>query len=165
MAYNQLNIGIDAAARRVLAAAYCYYVLDVNVMTDAEYDMLSEMLADSWEFLHPDHSWAFGAPESLRATGCHFRFSMAAAGGAYGWAEQVSGRMPDIPKPENWRIREDGVRYVTAVDARASVFHELVPARPKRKAPKPPPALVLDDEDMDLIGGPPLDQADLDLIG
>lgn len=165
MAYNQLNIGIDGAARRVLAAAYCYYVLDISMMSDSEYDMLSDMLADNWEFLHPDHSWAFGSPESLRATGCHFKFSMSAVGGAYGWVQQTTGRSSEIPKPENWKTREDGVRYVTAVDARASLFDELVPAKRKRPAPAPLVAMVLDADDMDLIGGPPLDQADLDLIG
>ena len=118
------------------------------MLSDDEYDSLVETLADAWDFLHPDHVWAFGSLESLRATGCHFKFSRAAVGGAYGWLEYTTGRQCDIPKPENWKTRKDGVQYVTTVDARASSFHELVPAKRVRRLPLP----VLDQDDLDLIG-------------
>ncbi|SRR6266705_6276160 len=66
----------DLAARKILVAAYIYYVLDDNVMTDDEYDQLSIYVADNWAELHPTRQFCCGDPESTKASGSHFKFTV-----------------------------------------------------------------------------------------
>lgn len=103
----------DLAARKVIVAAYCYYVLDAPVMSDGTYDELSKIAADGWDELDPVRRWCLGSPEDTRATGSHIRFTALAVSAAR--AEHIAyyRRPPDKPPPETWLQREDGLRYVT----------------------------------------------------
>lgn len=106
----------DLAARKVIVNAYLYYVLDAPLLSDAEYDRLSELAAAGWSELHPDRQWALGAPEEVRATGHHIKFSSAAVSAARRAYSIHQRREPPVPPPVAWRTRDDGVSYVTTGD-------------------------------------------------
>ena len=103
----------DLAARQVIVAAYCYYVLDNPVMDDGEYDKLSVVAADNWSELHKDRQWALGDPESTRAGGSHIKFSMRAVCAAHDKLERM-GRTAK-PFEHRWRRAKGIGRYVTAL--------------------------------------------------
>lgn len=100
--------GPDLAGRRIIVAAYCYYVLDDPVMTDAEYDKLSQYVADNWDALDPDRQWALGNPDSTRAGGSHIKFSRRAVSAAL-------GREQPLAMPLDWKFDKTHGHYVTAV--------------------------------------------------
>jgi NAD-dependent DNA ligase len=100
----------DLAARRILVAAYCYYVLDTSPMSDAEYDKLSNIVADHWDELPPVRQWALGNPTDTRASGSHFKFTTLTVDAARHLVKT------EHPYPSKWSFnKEHQVHYVTAV--------------------------------------------------
>lgn len=106
---------IDLIGRRVLMAAYMYYVLDETaMMDDAEYDRLSYLCAKHWDELDRDRQWAFDTPEDLRASGSGFFFSSACVHAVYQWLAENKIE-PAHPMPTEWKFsKRQGTRYVTA---------------------------------------------------
>jgi hypothetical protein len=96
----------DLAARRLLVCAYLYYVLDASpLMSDYDYDALSQYVANHWSELDPLRQWQLGDPESTRASGAHFLFtaySIHSARRAY--LEHFNRYAPGEP-PEEWLER------------------------------------------------------------
>lgn len=103
----------DLAARKVIVAAWLYYVGDRPIMSDGEYDKLSQYVADNWDDLLPDQKWALRDPDSVRAGGSHIRFARRAVCGALqAYADHFG--CPRPPEPSRWKIRKDGVHYTGA---------------------------------------------------
>jgi hypothetical protein len=106
----------DLAARKILVAAYLYYVLDAPTMTDGEYDKLSIIAADGWNRLETVRQWMLGDPDSARSGGSHFKFNTYVVGAARTLHLQVHRRPTTRPYPENWQwCEEHRVHYVTAI--------------------------------------------------
>lgn len=121
-------IGSDLAARRVIAAAYAYYVLDRPIMDDARYDRLAGFVADNWAELALERQWALGSPEELRASGHHIRFSSAAVYAAEARFRELFREEPPVT-PALWRVWEEAPgawRYVTAADVWTSESPERI---------------------------------------
>lgn len=70
-----MNLTPDLAARKILVAAYLYYNHDRSIMSDGEYDKLSQYVANHWDELPPIRQWCLGSAEATRATGMHFKFT------------------------------------------------------------------------------------------
>lgn len=104
----------DLAARKLIVAAYAYYVLDQPIMDDAEYDRLSRYVARNWDELDRDRQWALDTPEATRSSGAHIFFSVAAVSACYHELNR-QGDTPRLPFPTKWRETKKGRRYVTAV--------------------------------------------------
>ena len=103
----------DLAARKILVAAYIYYVLDDNIMSDDEYDKLSIYVADHWDELSEARQWALGDAESTRASGSHFKFTMATVGSAYYQLEALE-KATKREFPTQWTYDFEFGRYRTA---------------------------------------------------
>ena len=103
----------DLAARRVIVAAYAYYVLDQPVMDDAEYDRLSRYVARNWDDLDEDRQWALDTPEQTRSSGSHIFFPTIAVAACYRELDR-QGIRPRLPFPGRWKVSKKGRRYVTA---------------------------------------------------
>lgn len=102
----------DFAARKIIVAAFLYYVMDSPTMSDAEYDRLSKIVADGWDEISKDRQWALGDPDTIRNKGNHIRFSSHAVGAALNHHKYKTGVVREDPR-EWWKERRDGVRYVT----------------------------------------------------
>lgn len=102
----------DLAARKLLVAAYAYYVLDEPIMDDARYDELSRYVARNWNELDPDRQWALDTPEQTRSSGMHFYYPVIAVHACYHELHR-RGITPRFPFPTEWRETKKGRRYVT----------------------------------------------------
>jgi hypothetical protein len=106
----------DLAARKIIVAAYMYYVLDDGPMTDHEYDAMSKYVADNWDQLDPVRQWQLGNPGSTAAGGSHIKFTVIAVDCARHLFFERNKRAPDYPYPHKWKTdRTMKLRYVTAV--------------------------------------------------
>ena len=105
----------DLAARCVIVAAYLYYVLDCPIRDDAEYDRLSQYVADNWDQLSEDRKWALESAEAIRSTGHHIKFPQAAVFAAYRQLADA-GTAPKFAPPTDWKIDPQHGRYVTAMN-------------------------------------------------
>lgn len=103
----------DLAARRLIVASYAYYVLDNPIMSDGDYDKVSQRVADKWADLDPDRQWAMGTPDDTRAGGSHFKFTTRAVMAVAAKFAEL-GR-PTPPVPETWLFEPGFGHYVTAV--------------------------------------------------
>lgn len=106
----------DYEGRRLLVAAYLYYVLDTSPMSDGEYDKLSAFVAKHWDELKPDRQWAMRDPVSTKAGGSHFRFSTLVVSAALNRYKYITGQSLEFPN-ELWRESKTNGRYVTCSDA------------------------------------------------
>jgi hypothetical protein len=112
-----LPITPDLAARKILVAAFLYYVLDAPTMSDGMYDKLSQIAADGWDQLDPVRQWQLDSPDATRASGAHFKYTAATIGAAREEHARIHRRFPPMSDAERhgWKQREDGLRYCTAV--------------------------------------------------
>jgi hypothetical protein len=110
------KISPDFAARKILLAAYCYYVLDYSMMTDAKYDRLSDYVARRWKDVDPDRQFALCNPCDTRSTGMHFRFSVHTVGAALNYYKYATGKILEYKGP--WRRTNKGRRFITCGDKR-----------------------------------------------
>lgn len=101
----------DLAGRKLLVAAFLYYVMDSPTMSDHEYDMMSIYVADNWDQLSDVRKWACGDADSTRASGAHFKFSVYNVDAAL---YQLHSRFmtPGEYHAFNWK-EENGLRYIT----------------------------------------------------
>ena len=106
----------DLAARKIIVAAYIYYCLDHNIMSDAEYDKLSQYVADNWDKLAPARQWCLGSADQTRASGFHIRFTRYAVSAARQAYAKDRGRNPTHPYPEeeDWLTGPHGSYVTTA---------------------------------------------------
>ena len=108
------GIAPDLAARRVIVAAYCYYVLDHPIMSDGEYDQLSAYVADHWDELEPIRRWQLGNPADTRAGGSHIKYTTYSVCAARRKLVDAGVELR-APFPSRWRDTKRFGRYVTAV--------------------------------------------------
>lgn len=106
----------DLAARKVIVAAFCYYVLDDPIMSDARYDKLSQFIAKHWADLNADRRWALGSARDTRAGGSHIKYTVQAANAAVAAYRAEKGRPKFRVIVRRWRETNKGRRYATAVD-------------------------------------------------
>lgn len=78
-------IPLDLAARRVVMASMAYYGLDETLMSDGEFDELSNYCADNWKDLSPQRRFALGSADKIRTSGFHVRVSTMAEEGCARW--------------------------------------------------------------------------------
>lgn len=113
-----MELAPDLAARKIIVAAYMYYVLDDGPMTDHEYDAMSQYVADNWDQVDPVRQWMMGDPDSTRASGAHFKFTVYAVCCARSLYHDRNKRCSYYPYPHKWKTdRKMKLRYVTAVAA------------------------------------------------
>jgi hypothetical protein len=106
----------DLAARKIIVAAYMYYVLDDGPMSDHEYDAMSKYVAEHWDQLDPVRQWQLGDPGSTAAGGSHFKFTVMSVGAARELFWKRNKRCSDYPYPHKWKTdKQMKLRYVTAV--------------------------------------------------
>lgn len=112
------DIPPDYAARKVLIAAYIYYVLDDNIMSDERYDRLSRYVCRHWDELNPDRQWCMVDKQQTASTGMHFRFSSACASAALNYYKYKTGIQREFPIDFPWKHAKTGTRkgmaYCTA---------------------------------------------------
>jgi hypothetical protein len=128
----------DYIARKVLIAAYIYYVLDDNIMSDERYDRLSRYVVRHWDELHPDRKWCMQDPDETYSSGNHFRFSSACASAALNYYKYKRGIFLTFPVEYPWREAKSGPRkgmaYVTTSDPKPTrVSYEPRPIAPEPK--------------------------------
>lgn len=95
----------DLRARWLLMSAHLYYDRASPVLSDAEYDALSERVAHDLEVgellgesgIDPVRERQLGTPTQVRASGSHFRVTQATVGGAEHWHEDKMGHAPALP--------------------------------------------------------------------
>ena len=92
----------DLRARKVLMAALLYYRHSVSIMSDEEFDHTCARLARRWEVIDERYQWQLGSADELRATGHHFRITVATEGGARAWARDVLGLDPPQVPTTDW---------------------------------------------------------------
>lgn len=109
----------DQAARKIIIAAFCYYVLDDPIMTDARYDRLSAFISRYWDDLHPDRRWALGNARDTRAGGSHIKYSVQAVSAAVAHYRGIKDKPEFGVVIKRWRETSKGRRYGTAVDFKA----------------------------------------------
>lgn len=113
-----MGLSPDLAARKIIVAAYMYYVLDDGPITDHEYDALSQYVADNWGQLDPVRQWQLGDPGSTRASGAHFKFTVMSVDAARHLYFERNKECSQYPYPHKWKSdRKMKLRYVTAVAA------------------------------------------------
>lgn len=106
----------DLCARKIIAAAFCYYVLDDPIMSDARYDKLSRFVARYWNYLEPDQQWALGSARDTRNGGSHIKFSVRAFYGVL-FVYRKKKKRPNFElMVRRWRKTNKGRRYVTTAD-------------------------------------------------
>lgn len=82
-------------------SAFLYYGCSSSVMSDSEYDVLSEAVAARWSSLTPFFKETLESAEAIRASGHHILISSATYHGALAWYEHVFGDSPAVIPP--WR--------------------------------------------------------------
>lgn len=87
------EMSIDLKARHVIMAAWLYYEMNVSIITDAEFDSLSQQVAGELEWfdamgecgISPVRRVQLGEPDALRASGYHIQITQQGIGGAVAW--------------------------------------------------------------------------------
>jgi hypothetical protein len=83
----------DLMARKVIGAAFLYYIYDVSIMLDSEYDALCTSLAERWDELSPTKKFQLESPEILKTTGYHIKVTEYNVRGALTWAKQMGHKL------------------------------------------------------------------------
>lgn len=100
----------------MIVNAFLYYVMDNPIISDGEYDKLSQIAADGWDQLTKDRQWALRDPASTRSGGSHIRFSTLAVYAAYDAHNVHFGHYPDKDYSPHWTwSKERKTHYVTAL--------------------------------------------------
>lgn len=117
--FLQPGVGIDHAARFVIMSALLYYRFNTQIMSDAQYDELSERIAARWDELNDLRHWQLGSPEEVRTSGYHIKVTYAGITGAASWVKIE--RKEDLPiyevlgNPKRWEYsKEHSVTWLTA---------------------------------------------------
>lgn len=121
---------VDLVGRKVIVAAFLYYMLDTPSMSDAQYDRMSQFVADYWDQLSPDRQWCMRDPDQTRASGSHFRFTSLAASAALNRYKYITGEHLGWHPDMEWRKRKrDGCSYITLSAERPVPLARDHPAR------------------------------------
>ena len=113
-----LTIDPDLAARKLIVAAYLYYVLDSPTISDHEYDQLSVYVSQHFKKLNKIRQWQLGSANDIYSGGSHIKFTVMAVNAAREMYREANGSDPELPSPEEWKEEKfSGItlRYVTAV--------------------------------------------------
>lgn len=81
-------------ARFLIMSAYLYYRRHSPLLTDGEYDILSEGVAARWNRLDPIVQWQLSSRLEIVSTGSHIKVTRAAERGAIAWHTATKGRSP-----------------------------------------------------------------------
>ena len=71
--FNRTQLGQQCIT--LLFASYCYYMCNISLLSDDDYDQLSLIISDNWDNLHPQWKWTFVNKDDIRATGVGMRMS------------------------------------------------------------------------------------------
>lgn len=114
MAIDNFAPSVDLAARQCVMASMLYYALDVNVMSDHDYDRLSLLVSTHHKLLTPLRQWMVGKAEEIRSSGFQCRVTMLAADAALNWIASKGMSLRDgvqITRP--WRNdKRQGLRFL-----------------------------------------------------
>lgn len=86
-------MSIDLKARQIIMASWLYYEMNVSIMTDAEFDAMSQQVAAEIEWfdamgecgIQPVRLVQLGEADALRASGYHIKITQQGIGGAVAW--------------------------------------------------------------------------------
>jgi len=90
-------------------ASYLYYERNSPVVSDAAFDQLSKLVADTWDFLAPIRQWQLESPEAILSGGSHIKITRVGEGGAISMHLKKFNVQPHgcpIP-PGRWRFSEE----------------------------------------------------------
>jgi hypothetical protein len=95
----------DLKARRLLMSAHLYYDRDSPVLSDADYEALSDAVAHELEIaeltgesdIDPVRLAQLGSADQVRSSGFHLRLTQATVGGAEAWHLAETGEPVDTP--------------------------------------------------------------------
>lgn len=92
----------DQAARWLIMSAYLYYERNCNVLSDGDYDKLSNFVADHWSELTPQLQWQLGSAEDVRATGSHILITQQGESAAITWFRNNFKHYPEGKDVSSW---------------------------------------------------------------
>lgn len=96
----------EKSARWLVMSAYLYYQRNINVLSDGDYDAISEYVADNFDDLSEQMQWQLESPEAIRATGNGIKITKRGESAAIAWYEETVGKIPQdsIPIPyKSWK--------------------------------------------------------------
>lgn len=82
---NGVEIGVERGARWLIMSAYLYYHRSCNVLSDGDYDKLSNFVADNWNELSEQLKWQLNSPDDIRATGMGIKITQMGESSALAW--------------------------------------------------------------------------------
>lgn len=82
-------LGVNRGARYLIMSAYLYYNRSCNVISDGEYDKLSNFVADNWNELNDQLQWQLNSAEDIRATGNGIKITMQGESAALAWYGKI----------------------------------------------------------------------------
>lgn len=85
----------NLAARLLIMSAYLYYCCDSPVISDGDYDKLSNFVAKNWDKLSEQMQWQLGSADDIRATGSGILITQMGQGAAHSWHKKKTGKSVD----------------------------------------------------------------------
>lgn len=97
---------MDLYARQLVVASLLYYSLDMECMSDGEFDEKVQIVAQNFDKLDPVRRWMLGSAESMLISGFKFRATVAAAHAAAHKVRSIrgSGSGPVIYPTNQWQF-------------------------------------------------------------
>lgn len=101
---NPTNLSANVLLTRFLMSCYLYYVEDVCVLTDAEFDAVTEELKKRWtEVTHP-HKELISMDDLVAGTGYAIKYPNSLIGAARAWYNMSRTAQEDKDAPVNQDI-------------------------------------------------------------
>jgi hypothetical protein len=101
----------EKAARWLVMSSYLYYQRSVNVLSDGEYDEVSEYVAENFDELSAQMQWQLESPEAIRATGNGIKITKRGESAAILWYETNVGKMPEDSMPIAYKSWKKSKKY------------------------------------------------------
>lgn len=83
------EIDVNRGARWLIMSSYLYYQRSCNVLSDGDYDKLSNFVADNWDELTEQLKWQLNSPEDIRATGNGIKITQMGESAALTWYKKT----------------------------------------------------------------------------
>lgn len=102
----------DHASRLVVMSSYLYYRLNVNPITDHEFDDLCKYCVKAWNELPPIRQWQLGTRKEILASGYRVKVTPMAEAGAWSWARSLNLSIGEGVGPIiKWKHHEEFGRW------------------------------------------------------
>lgn len=95
------EIDVNRGARWLIMSSYLYYQRSCNVLSDGDYDKLSNFVADNWDELTEQLKWQLNSPEDIRTTGNGIKITQMGESAALAWYKKTP-EGHNIP-PQEWK--------------------------------------------------------------